>query len=154
MVSKLLNATSEFQDSRGQWFPAHDPRITLPGAVGTNKVCFVTVPFAHHLLRAVTSSADRDRTGNHVVSLYEADDGDAKAGTFIAAAGTLVGGFLLAVDSGGTAVVNEFVLTNAHKLATAGARTYWLDIGGTDANDLNHRPQLALLVEPVIRSVL
>ena len=149
MVSKLLNATSEFQNSRGQWWTAHDPRITLPGAVGADKVCFVTVPHAHYLLRAFSSSADRDRAGNHVASLYQADDGDAKAGTWIAD----LGGTVLP-DSGGTVAIDEFTLTDAHQLATTGARTYWLELNGTGANDLNHRPQLSLLVEPVTRSTL
>ena len=40
------------------------------------------------------------------------------------------------------------------QLATVGGRTYWLDIDGTAANDLTHRSQLAILVEPVTRSTL
>lgn len=151
MASKLLNATDEYQNTRGQWFTAHDPLITLPGAAGTDKVCFICVPYAHYLLRHYISSADRDRTGTHTAQLFRGADGAATAGAAIAIVPRTM------QDSSGTIAITERAnskLTAAGKLPTAGAAIYWLELEGTDANDLNHRPQLAILIEPVTRSTL
>ncbi len=153
MASKLLNATSEYQDSRGQWFTAHDPLITKPGAAGTDKVCFICVPFAHFLLAFMTASADIDATGTHTSQLFRVADGDATAGAAIQSSARTKN------DSSGLVKIHAkqesaVRLTAAGKLPTTGAAMYWLQLEGTDANDLNHRPQLSLLVEPVIRSTL
>lgn len=153
MASKLLNATGEFQDSRGQWFTAHDPLITKPGAAGTDKVCFICVPFAHFLLAFVTASADIDTTGTHTSQLFRAADGDATAGAAIQVSTRVKN------DSGGLVEIHAkqddaTKRSTAGNLPTAGAAIYWLQLEGTDVNDLNHRPQLSILVEPVTRSTL
>jgi hypothetical protein len=145
MVSKLLNATSEYQDSRGQWFTGHDPLITK-SASGTYLCCHIVVPYAHQLIKATISAADVDKTGTHLATIFQADDGDA-------AAGASVNG-RVNVDSSGLIVIDDIALTSLKSQATSGARMYWLKLQGTDANDLMHRPQLSLLVEPVTRSAL
>lgn len=146
MASKLLNATSEYQDSRGQWFTGHDPLITKPGATNTYKACVIIVPFAHRLLKAVFAAADLDEAGVMSVILKQADDGDATAGATVTSQNL--------ADSSGTVDITELVLGAVAGQATTGARAYWLLLQGTAGGDLIHRPQLAILIEPVTRSTL
>lgn len=145
MVSKLLNATGEYQDSRGQWFTAHDPLITKPGNA-TYNCCHITVPYAHTLLKAVFGANDVDvgTATTLTLGLYQADDGDAEAGT-------IHGSILPGVDSSGTVEITSFVPSKA---TTTGSRMYWLSLIGTNASDAVHRPQLSILVAPVTRSTL
>lgn len=143
MASKLLNATSEFQDSRGQWFTAYDPLITKPGDA-TYLCCHITVPYAHVLLKATWAANDVDIALAASVQLRQGDDGDGAAGENASNLADLS-------DSSGIALIQSFTVTQA---TSTGARMYWLLYIGTDAGDLVHRPQLSILVEPVTRSTL
>lgn len=137
------------RDSAGQWFNASDPLITLPAdSSGTPYItCSITVPYAHRLLKAFICALDVDKTGTHTSSLFQGDDGDAKLGT-------IVGSAVVQADSSGTVQVDEVTLAAADKVETTGARSYWLSLLGTDANDLLHMPNLSILVQPVTRSTL
>lgn len=134
------------QDSGGIPFSASDPLLTKPGNA-TYVTCPITVPFAHRLLKAFISGIDVDKTGTFTYQVMQGDDGDAKAGT-------IVGSAVTAADSSGTVQVDAITLAVADKVATAGARMYWISATGTNANDKLHTPTLNLLVQPVTRSTL
>lgn len=137
------------RDSGGIWFSAGDPLITKPAdSSGTAYLtASITVPYAHRLLKASVAGIDVDKTGTFTVSLFQADDGDAKAGTIVGSAITMA-------DSSALAKIQAFTLVAADRVETAGERMYWLSLLGTDANDLLHMPCLALCVQPVTRSTL
>lgn len=129
------------------WFTASDPIATEPGA-DTSYHCRIYVPFAHRLQDAYVTNTDVDKTGTITVTLLQADDTDAKAGT---AVGTAITPSAATAD---VVTVNQVTLANSDKAAVTAGRCYFLSITGTNAADRFEEPTLTIGVTPTAQSRL
>ena len=129
----------------GYWLTAHDPLLTKPGS-STYVTCFITVPFAHKLVKASLTTEDIDNVGALTVDLMQADPGDAKAGTSVDQLDDTE-----MASTTDTVEQLDFTLSGSDLDPTSAGRRYWLEITGDNASDRVEGPALSIFIEPVAR---